>query len=109
MEAFVKRLIKEHVELKVKIDKLEEFIYGNGGLNVITDIKHNKTQDDLFRNMTEYANLCMQLADMRHYLKTIECRLNNNYIYVEDGKYFEKIGEIVDCECTKECKEKEDE
>lgn len=98
MQDFVKRMVKEHSELVVKIAKLDEFLYGNGGLNVHTAIENNKTQDDLFRNMTEYANKCIQLSSMRTYLKALECRLNNEGIFYENGTYLEKVATIVKTE-----------
>ena len=88
MKDYTARMIKEHSDLIIKIEKLDNFLYGNNGLNIHTDIKNNQTQYDLFRNMSEYANKCMQLMNMRNYLHALECRLNN------EGIFFE-IGEIV--------------
>ena len=95
MKDYVKRMVAEHSDLVIKIEKLNNFLYGNDGLNIHTDINNNKTQDDLFHNMTEYANKCMQLADMKHYATCLECRLNNEGIYFENGEYLEKIAEII--------------
>lgn len=95
MKDFVKRMIKEHSELIVRINKLDNFLYGNGGLNVLTDIKNNQTQDDLFRNMTEFANKTIQLRSMKTYLLALECRLNNNGIFFEDGEYLERVAKIA--------------
>lgn len=94
MKDFVKRMIEEHSQLIVRINKLDDFLYGNGGLNIHTDIKNNQTQDDLFRNMTEFANKAIQLRSMKTYLLALECRLNNNGIFFEDGEYLERIAMI---------------
>ena len=94
MKEFVKRMIEEHSQLIVRINKLDSFLYGNNGLNVLTDIKNNQTQDDLFRNMTEFANKAIQLRSMKTYLLALECRLNNNGIFFEDGEYLERVATI---------------
>ena len=94
MKDFVKRMIEEHSQLIVRIDKLDNFLYGNDGLNVLTDIKNNQTQEDLFKNMTEYANKAIQLHSMKTYLLALECRLNNEGIFFEDGEYLERIAMI---------------
>lgn len=95
MKDYVTRMVQEHSELIVKIEKLNDFLYGNDGLNIHTDIKNNQTQDDLFRNMTEYANKCIQLSSMKTYLRALECRLNNEGIFYEDGEYLERVAKIV--------------
>lgn len=95
MKDYVKRMVQEHSELVVKIEKLDNFLYGNGGLNIHTDIKNNQTQDDLFRNMTEFANKCIQLSSMRTYLKALECRLNNEGVYYDNGEYLQSVAKIV--------------
>lgn len=95
MKKHVERMIEEHAQLVKRIDKLDSFLYGNGGLNIHTDIKNNQTQTDLFRNMSEYANKCMQLMSMRNYLRALECRLNNEGIYFENDEYLEKVASIV--------------
>lgn len=94
MKDFVKRMIEEHSQLIARIDKLDSFLYGNGGLNILTDIKNNQTQDDLFRNMTEFANKAIQLRSMKTYLLALECRLNNEGIFFEDGEYLERIAKL---------------
>ena len=95
MEKHVKRMVKEHSRLVVRINKLDNFLYGNGGLNVHTDIKNNQTQEDLFRNMVEFANKAIQLRSMKTYLLTLECRLNNAGVFYENNEYFEKVAKIV--------------
>lgn len=94
MENYVKRMVEEHSQLVVRINKLDNFLYGNGGLNVHTDIKNNQTQDDLFKNMTEFANKAIQLRSMKTYLLALECRLNNEGIFYEDGEYLERVAKI---------------
>lgn len=105
MQDYVKRMVEEHSQLVVKIAKLDEFLYGNGGLNIHTDIENNKTQDDLFRNMTEYANKCIQLSSMRTYIKALECRLNNEGIFYENGEYLERVAVIAKVPVENENKE----
>lgn len=95
MNDVVARMIKEHSDLVVRIDKLDNFLYGNDGLNIHTNIENNKTQDDLFCNMTEFANKCIQLSSMRTYLRALECRLNNEGIFYENGEYLERVAQIV--------------
>lgn len=102
MKDYTARMVKEHSELIIRIDKLNTFLYGNNGLNVHTDIKNNQTQDDLFRNMSEYANKCMQLMSMKSYLNALECRLNNEGVFYEDGEYLERVGKIVNAQRPKE-------
>ena len=94
MKDYLKRMIEEHSQLMIRINKLDNELYGNGGLNTMTDITNNQTQDDIFCNMTEFGNKGIQLASMRTYLKALECRLNNNGIFFEDGQYLEKIAVI---------------
>ena len=93
MNDFVKRLIKEHADLTVKIQKLDMFMYSNDGINIHTNINNNKTQDDLCKNMTEYANKAIQLSSMRTYLKALECRMNNlDIVYDADtNKYYQGV------------------
>ena len=95
MNAETQQLMQEHSQLIVRINELDNELYGNGGLNTMTDITNNQTQDDIFCNMTEFGNKCVQLASMRTYLKALECRLNNRNVFFENGEYFEKIGVII--------------
>lgn len=97
MEKHVARMVQEHSELVSRIEKLDNFLYGNGGLNIHTHIKNNQTQDELLRNMTEYANKCMQLMNMRSYLNALTCRLNNEGIRFENGTYFEAVATMSNC------------
>lgn len=106
MEKYVKRMVEEHSQLVVRVNKLDNFLYGNGGLNVHTDIKNNQTQEDLCRNMVEFANKAIQLRSMKVYLLALECRLNNEGIFYEDGEYLERVAKIVNaeqpCNCNKD-------
>lgn len=95
MKKYVERMVQEHSELVVRIEKLDNFLYGNGGLNIHTNIENNKTQEDLIRNMIDFANKSIQLRSMKTYLLALECRLNNEGILFEDGEYLERIGKIV--------------
>lgn len=105
MKDYVKRMIDEHSALVVKIEKLNNFLYSNNGLNVHTDINNNQTQDDLFRNMSEYANKCMQLMSMKNYLRALECRMNNEGIYFDNNEYLESVGKIVRTTANPNCDE----
>ena len=105
MKKHVERMIKEHADLIIKTEKLNNFIYSNDGINIHTDIKNNTTQDQLLYNMTEYANKTMQLTAMKNYLKALECRLNNEGVFFENGEYLERVGKIIDT--TKENDEDE--
>lgn len=95
MKEYIANMIQEHAQLVVRINELKEVIYSNNGLNVYTDIENNKTQDQLFYNMSEYANRCMQLMSMRSYKKALECRLNNAGIVYSEGEYLERVGKIT--------------
>lgn len=94
MKDYIQRMIKEHADLIIKVNKLDKFIYDNNGINIHADIKNNQNQEQLCKNMTEYANKCMQLADMKHYLQCLECRLNNEGVFFENGNYLEKVASI---------------
>ena len=90
MNDFVKNMIIEHKELCEKIDKLNEIVYNED--NSI----HKQT------NKYDYANMCMQLMSMKNYARALECRLDNQGVYLDsDGDYVEKIKvtthKIADC------------
>lgn len=95
MNAETQKLMQEHSQLIVRIKELDIELYGNDGFNAMTDINNNKTQDDIFRNMTEFGNKGIQLASMRTYLKALECRLNNRGIFFENGQYLERVAVIT--------------
>jgi len=79
MKAFVKRMIEEHAELVVRIDKLENYVYSN------------KSDND---DKIEFANKCVQLAAMRKYEEALRARIENQNIVVAGGDYLEKVGSI---------------
>lgn len=91
---YSEKLVQEHSELMIKINKLHKFLYDNNGINLHTDIKNNTTQDALLENMIEYANKCIQLNNMRNYAKALECRLNNIGIAFNDGTYSKIIAKL---------------
>ena len=94
MNTETQQLMQEHSQLIVRINELDNELYGNGGFNTMTDITNNQTQDDIFCNMTEFGNKGIQLASMRTYLKALECRLNNRNIFFKNGEYFERVAVI---------------
>ena len=76
---FVKRMVDEHSQLVVRIQKLHEYIYSDVGN---TD------------NKVEFANKCVQLSAMKKYEEALRARLENQGIFFENSQYFERIGEI---------------
>ena len=79
MKQYVKRLIDEHSQLYVRIQKLHNFIYN---------------EDTSIVNKADFANMCMQLAAMRQYEKCLIVRLNNAGISFENGAYHECVAVI---------------
>ena len=76
---FVKRMIDEHSQLVIRIQKLHEYIYSD------------KSNDD---NKVEFANKCIQLASMKKYEEALRARLENQGVFFENGQYFERVAEI---------------
>lgn len=76
MVEFVKRMINEHAELVIRIQKLHNYIYSEAS---------NKD------NKTEFANKCIQLAAMKKYEEALRARLENASIVFENGQYFERV------------------
>jgi len=76
---FVKRMIDEHSQLVVRIQKLHEYIYSD-----------KSDKDD----KVEFANKCIQLAAMKKYEEALRARLENQGIFFENGKYFEHVAQI---------------
>ena len=74
---FVKRMVDEHSQLVVRINKLNEYVYSD---------KSNK--DD----KVEFANKCIQLSAMKKYEEALRARLENQGIFFENNQYFERIG-----------------
>lgn len=94
MKAFVKSLIERHKYLISEIESLNDFLYSNNGLNCLTDINNNKTQEDLFKNVVEYANKAVYLRSLKTALLAVECELSNNGICFEGDSYLERIDSI---------------
>ena len=76
---FVKRMIDEHSQLVVRIQKLHEYIYSD------------KSDKD---NKVEFANKCIQLSAMKKYEEALRARLENADIVFENGEYFEHVAAI---------------
>ena len=76
---FVKRMVDEHSQLVIRIQKLNEYIYSD------------KSDKD---NKVEFANKCIQLAAMKKYEEALRARLENQGIFFENGQYFDKVAEI---------------
>lgn len=78
MNDFVKDMIIEHKELCEKIDRLQNFVYDEKKANSV--------------NRVDYANMCIQLNAMKTYANALECRINNQGVYIdEDGKYMQEV------------------
>ena len=80
MVEFVKRMIKEHSELVVRIQKLHNYVYSE------------KSDKD---NKPEFANKCIQLAAMKKYEEALRARLENQGVFFENGQYFERVAQIT--------------
>ena len=81
MRDFVKRMIDEHSQLVIRIQKLHEYIYSN------------KSNND---NKVEFANKCIQLSAMKKYEEALRARLENRSVFFENGEYFERMAHIKD-------------
>lgn len=79
MKMYVKRMIKEHSQLYVRLEKLHNFIYN---------------KDTSFVNKADFINMCIQLAAMRQYEKCLIARLNSAGISFENGVYREYVAVI---------------
>lgn len=79
MKDYVKRMVEEHADLVIKIDKLHNYVYSE------------RSDAD---NKPEFANKCIQLAAMKKYEEALRARLNNEGVFFEDGVYLERIGQI---------------
>ena len=80
MVEFVKRVIDEHAELVVRIQKLHNYVYSEAS------DKDNKP---------EFANKCIQLAAMKKYEEALRARLENQSVFFENGQYFERVAQIT--------------
>lgn len=80
MKDFVKRMVQEHSELVVRIQKLHEYIYSS------------KSDGD---NKAEFANKCLQLKAMKCYEEALRARLENQGVFFSDGEYVERSATIL--------------
>lgn len=79
MENYQKKLIEEHSQLVVRIQKLHNYVYSD------------KSNED---NKVEFANKCIQLAAMKKYEEALRARFENAGIVFENGEYFEHVASI---------------
>lgn len=93
MKKHIKRMIEEHSELLIRIEKLHNYVYSE------------KSDND---DKVEFANKCIQLSAMKKYEEALRARLENAGVVISpDGSYFEKVAEIKevednDCGCDAE-------
>ena len=80
MEKYQKRMIEEHSELVIRIQKLHNLVYSD------------KSNAD---NKVEFANKCIQLAAMKKYEEALRARFENAGIVFENGEYFERVTTIT--------------
>ena len=80
MVEFVKRMIDEHAELVVRIQKLHNYVYSEAS------DKDNKP---------EFANKCIQLSAMKKYEEALRARLENQGVFFENGQYFERVAQFT--------------
>ena len=84
MEKYQKRMIEEHTDLVIRIQKLHNWIYSD------------KSDVD---NKVEFANKCIQLAAMKKYEEALRARFENAGIVFENGEYFERVAAITPVTC----------
>ncbi|MGN1300277.1 MAG: crAss001_48 related protein [Clostridia bacterium] len=84
MEKYQKRMIEEHSELFIRIQKLHNWVYSD------------KSNAD---NKVEFANKCIQLAAMKKYEEALRARFENAGIVFENGEYFERVATITPVIC----------
>ena len=82
---FVKKMVDEHSQLFIRIQKLHEYIYSD------------KSDND---NKVEFANKCIQLSAMKKYEEALRARLENQSVFFENGQYFERVAEIKSSSTT---------
>ena len=76
MENYQKRLIEEHSQLVVRIQKLHNYVYSD------------RSNLD---NKVEFANKCIQLAAMKKYEEALRARIENEGFVFENGTYFKCV------------------
>ena len=79
MEGYIARMIQEHKELVVRINKLHAWVYGDA----------YKTVDAV-----EYANECVQLKAMKVYEEALRARLFNAGVKIAGTEYLVAIDRI---------------
>ena len=79
MKDYQKRMIEEHCELVVRIQKLHNYIYSEAS-----------DKDD----KVEFSNKCLQLSAMKKYEEALRARFENAGIVFENGEYFEHVASI---------------
>ena len=79
MKDYQKRMIKEHGDLIIRIQKLNDYVYSD------------KSNAD---NKVEFANKCIQLAAMKKYEEALRARFENAGIVFQNGEYFEHVASI---------------
>lgn len=84
MEKYQKRMIEEHSELVIRIQKLHNWVYSD------------KSNAD---NKVEFANKCIQLAAMKKYEEALRARIENTGIMFNNGEYLERVATITPVMC----------
>ena len=84
MEKYQKRMIEEHSELVIRIQKLHNWVYSD------------KSNAD---NKVEFANKCIQLAAMKKYEEALRARIENTGIMFNNGEYLERVAAITPVIC----------
>ena len=79
MEGYIERMIQEHKELVVRIDKLHTWVYGDAYKQV---------------DATEFANECIQLKGMKIYEEALRARLYNAGVKIMGVDYLVAIDSI---------------
>jgi len=79
MEGYIDRMIQEHKELVVRINKLHDWVYGGA---------HEKV------DAAEFANEAIQLKAMKVYEEALRARLFNAGVNYVDGQYLVSIDSV---------------
>ena len=79
MKDYQKRMIKEHAQLYVRIQRLHDYVYSE-----------QSDKDDKI----EFANKCIQLAAMKKYEEALRARLENCHIHYMNGDYLEIVNTV---------------
>ena len=84
MNNYQKDLIEEHSNLVVRINVLNNNVYGSA-----SDVD----------NKVEFANKCIQLAAMKKYEEALRARIENTGIMFNNGEYLERVATITPVIC----------